>query len=293
MISIVTGRTSAYNQVSKNIVPWQGKILTAFSKYFFDVTKDIYPNWVLGYPHPDVIVGKWCEPHPYEYVFRNYLYGSLHDKFYAKGIKNPWGFNLPEGFKNGNPLPDVYFTPTKKSETDPPISWAEILNEGYLSNQELYSIIEIGKSINEKMKSIAKMANMVFVDFKLEFGWTGEKEIILIDAGITPHEARFWEMQNYVDFMNSDGQRVKLRQVSKEFYRKMVTDSGFDPSVPVSEDNIFPMLSEQHMNLLSTKYAQVYNRLTGNCISMDSEVNKDEYLQDMYEQTCEFLNTLV
>ncbi len=60
-IMVTTDRLSAFDRIIA-LIPFKGQVLNHLTKFWFENTKDICPNYIEAYPDPNVIVGKECKP---------------------------------------------------------------------------------------------------------------------------------------------------------------------------------------------------------------------------------------
>lgn len=290
LVSISTGRISAYNQLSENVIPDQGAILTGMSASFYSNISSLADAWVLRYPHRDVMVGYACTPLPYELIIRNYMTGSLFEKYYREGRDNPWGYQIESGLQDGDKLTLSLFTPTRKSKSDPPISENQILTEGVVSQDELENIKQVCFKINDLYQKIASGAGLILVDFKLEMGRCIDdpNRLMIIDEGITMQSARFWSNSNYQEYHQSP-ETVTLDQLSKQFYRNLIKGAGFDNTLPVSESNPYPVLSDEQVSQIRANDIQIYKTLTGKVFHESLPMTIEEYLDDMHSKIVKFI----
>src|SRR3989338_11140177 len=71
---IATDRQSAFDRILARI-PFKGQVLTQTSAFWFEKTKDIIPNHVIGVPDHNVVVCKKLKVFPVEVVVRGYITG--------------------------------------------------------------------------------------------------------------------------------------------------------------------------------------------------------------------------
>src|SRR6185436_11342385 len=102
--------------------------------FWFDQTKDIINNHILGNPDPNVLIVKKCKPLPIEVIVRGYIVGSLW-RDYDKGKRSKCGIPLPDGLKQNEKLKSPIITPTTKSRHghDEDISKEEIIKQGLVA----------------------------------------------------------------------------------------------------------------------------------------------------------------
>ena len=98
LVVVATDRISAFDHILPKPIPHKGAVLNQIAAHFLNATKDIVPNWLLATPHPNVSVGKRCEPVRIEMVIRGYLAGHS-AREYKAGKRILCGVNLPEGLK--------------------------------------------------------------------------------------------------------------------------------------------------------------------------------------------------
>ncbi|CAN0461003.1 unnamed protein product, partial [Phaeothamnion confervicola] len=107
IVLVSTDRQSAFDRQLAHI-PFKGSVLNQTSAWWFERTKHITPNHVLGTPDPNVTVGMKAEVFSIEFVMRGYLTGSTSTsiwKNYEKGVREYCGFALPEGLRKNQKLP--------------------------------------------------------------------------------------------------------------------------------------------------------------------------------------------
>src|SRR5690606_14012070 len=73
LVMIASDRISAFDVVLPKGIPYKGQVLNQIAEQFLNATKDIVPNWLLSSPHPNVSIGKMCQPFKVEMVVRGYL----------------------------------------------------------------------------------------------------------------------------------------------------------------------------------------------------------------------------
>src|ERR687891_1118762 len=118
---VASDRISTYDVVHPAPIPDKGKVLTALSVLWFDLTRDIVPNHLLSTTEgvPDEFRGramrvKRLRMLPVECVVRGYLSGSGWKDYQATGRVS--GIELPPGLRESEQLPEPLFTPSTKAE---------------------------------------------------------------------------------------------------------------------------------------------------------------------------------
>ena len=99
-------------------------------------------------------------------------------------------YGLEEGKKLKKPVFELSY---KNDElNDPLINNDHAVALGIVTEEELENIRTQALKINELLQKLYLDANLVLVDFKIEFGKTKDGEIILADE-ISPDTCRLWD----------------------------------------------------------------------------------------------------
>jgi len=107
---------------------------------------------------------------PVEFIFRGYLTGSLFQKFYSKGLPNPYGVNLEPGLKAMSPFSEPIFTPTDKSETDEPLNTEETIR---CHSEATGALFKVFKLVRNHLRGIG----LELVDSKFEVVWMNQAQL--------------------------------------------------------------------------------------------------------------------
>src|ERR1700735_5672279 len=137
LVMVVSDRISAFDVVLPEPIPYKGQVLNQIAAKFLEATSDIVPNWVVSVPHPNVTIGRICDPFKVEMVIRGYLAGHSWRE-YSAGKRLLCGVPLPEGLKENDKLPAPVITPTTKASVghDEDISKDDILAKGIVSGED-------------------------------------------------------------------------------------------------------------------------------------------------------------
>ncbi|WP_072679754.1 phosphoribosylaminoimidazolesuccinocarboxamide synthase [Arcobacter sp. LA11] len=130
----------------------------------------------------------------FEFIFRNYLTGSLFDAI--QNGNDPYGLDLPTDLKQWHKFETPIFTPTTKGIKDEPLNSAKV--------REVFP--EIITSMEKLFKDFTKYAEdngIVVVDTKFEIFIDANGEWVLGDEVLTPESSRFiakedFDAQNYI-----------------------------------------------------------------------------------------------
>lgn len=258
-ILVTTDRLSAFDRIIA-CIPFKGQVLNAMTKFWFENTKDICPNYIESYPDPQVIVGRECKPIMVEMIVRGYITGSTSTSawtIYANGGRNIGGNILPEGLKKNQRLPSPIITPTSKAahgDHDRNLTPEEIIGEGLLTEEQWEKLSNYALMLYARGVEVAARQGVILVDTKYEFGFTPEGEIVVIDEIHTPDSSRFWIASTYEERL-SNGQEPE--NINKEFLRLWLANQGY-----VGEGEV-PAIPEEILVETAQKYIQAYEMITG------------------------------
>ena len=256
LVMIASDRISAFDVVLPKGIPYKGQVLNQIAEQFLNATKDIVPNWLLATPHPNVSIGRMCEPFKVEMVVRGYLAGHA-ARTYASGLRTLCGVTLPEGLKENDRLPSPIITPTTKASEghDEDISREEIIKQGIVSKEHYEQLEKYTLALYARGQEIANKMGLILVDTKYEFGlFNGE--ITLMDEIHTPDSSRYFYLEGY-DERQKKGEEQK--QLSKEFVRRWLIENGFQGK----EGQQVPHMGEEWINEISARYIELYEKVTG------------------------------
>lgn len=263
---VASDRISAFDVVLPKAIPHKGQVLNQIAAKFLQATSDIVPNWVTSVPHPQVTIGKKCEPFKVEMVIRGYLAGHA-AREYKAGKRMICGVPLPEGLRENDRLPSPIITPTTKASEghDEDISKEDILAKGIVSPED-YAILEkYTHALYKRGSQMAKDKGLILVDTKYEFGKFGD-DILLIDEIHTPDSSRYFYSDSY-DALQKAGQ--PQRQLSKEFVRQWLIANGFQGK----EGQAVPEMPDEFIEEISARYIELYEKITGD--SFQKGLTKD------------------
>lgn len=275
---VATDRISAFDVVLPHPIPYKGQVLNQIAATFLKATEDIVPNWVIATPHPNVTIGKKCEPFKVEMVIRGYLTGHAWRE-YNSGKREICGVNLPDGLKENDKLASPIITPTTKADEghDQDITKGEILEQNIVDFDD-YAILEkYTYDLFDRGTELAKEKGLILVDTKYEFGkYNGE--ILLIDEIHTPDSSRYFYADGYAQ-RQWDGQPQK--QLSKEFVRQWLIGNGFQGK----EGQRIPEMTEEVIRDISNRYIELYENIMGKAFEKYEGENTIEQIQKAIEDS--------
>src|SRR5258708_6366751 len=124
MLMVASDRISVFDVVLGDEIPDKGRALTALSTFWFEQTRDIWPNHLVSsdptdLPEtagPDVagraMLVRAARPVRLECIARGYLFGSAWSEYEANGTV--CGTTLQPGFHQAEQLRQPIFTATTK-----------------------------------------------------------------------------------------------------------------------------------------------------------------------------------
>jgi len=256
VLLLASDRISAFDHILPKPIPHKGTVLTGVATHFLKATFDIVPNWLEAVPSPNGAFGRRCEPIKIEMVIRGYLAGHAWRE-YKTGKRVLCGVDMPDGMKESDRFPSPLITPATKAEEghDEDISREDILRLN-LVPKDVYSQLEAyTRALFERGTQMAEKRGLILVDTKYEFG-ISEGEVYLIDEVHTPDSSRYYVADGYAE---RQAKGEKQQQLSKEFVREWLMENGFQGL----EGQQMPEMPEEFVHVVSERYIDLYERLTG------------------------------
>ena len=261
LLLVATDRISAFDVVLADPIPGKGRVLTAFSLFWFERTRELVDNHLVtadrsAFPAPfdadpeftgRAMLVERAEVIPMECVARGYLSGSGWAQYRTTG--QVCGIELPAGLVESDRLPEPIFTPTTKASEghDLPLTPAGAQD---LVGVGLYERLkELTLTIYERIAETALTSGVIVADTKFEFGFAGG-ELLLVDEVGTPDSSRFWPADVYAP----GGPQPSF---DKQYVRDWLDASGWDHEPPP------PALPPEVVEATAAKYREAYERVTG------------------------------
>lgn len=199
---------TAFNALKKGTITDKGTVNATVSASLFKllVSEGIRTHFV-DQPAPNELQLERLEMIPLEVVVRNIAAGSLCKRY---GIAS--GQILEE------PLVEFFY---KADELQDPM-----LNDDHVtqvlkivSKPELQQIKDLTLKINQILQAFFLRCNLRLVDFKLEYGWDADHNIVLGDE-ISPDNCRLWDVtDNRV--LDKDRFRMDMGDVESSYQEVM------------------------------------------------------------------------
>jgi phosphoribosylaminoimidazole-succinocarboxamide synthase len=264
LLLITTDRQSGFDRML-GAIPYKGQVLNRTSLSWFNATKHIIGNHVLSSPHANALLARKCRVFPIEFVVRGYLTGSTDTSIwtqYAAGARSFGGLTLHDGMKKNHPLPAHILTPTtKEKDHDRPITPAEIVAEGWLTEGEWELASAKALELFAFGQKLAAERGLILVDTKYEFGVAPDGEILLIDEVHTPDSSRYWLADTYEARLTA---AQEPDMIDKEFFRLWFRDRC-DPY----RDAVLPTPPADLIAELASRYIQLFEKITGDPFTPD------------------------
>ena len=200
---------TAFNGLKRGKIVDKGVINNQLSALFFQELEaaGIPTHFVRVLGEREMLVRR-LEMLPLEVVVRNVTAGSL-----AKRL------GTEEGIKLWRPVVELYYKDDALG--DPFINEYHIAAMEWADLEDVQKIQALGLEVTAVLQGILRPAGIILIDFKLEFGKSGQ-DIILGDE-ISPDTCRFWD-ENTGQRLDKDRFRRDLGQVEEaylEVYRRV------------------------------------------------------------------------
>jgi phosphoribosylaminoimidazole-succinocarboxamide synthase len=255
LLIVASDRISAFDVVMGEHIPDKGRVLTAFSAFWFDHLADVVPNHLVATDVPDLpeewvgrvqLVHK-AEMLPIECIVRGYLSGSAWKEYRTAGTMH--GQRLPEGLRESDRLPTPVFTPSTKAETghDVNISFDESVD---LVGRELAEQArDVSLELYRRGAAWAAERGIVIADTKFELGLV-DGELVVADEVLTPDSSRFWPADQVTPGATPPS-------FDKQPLRDWLETQTWDKTPPA------PALPEEIVRSTRARYVEAYERITG------------------------------
>ena len=258
LVMVASDRLSAFDVVMPKGIPYKGQILNQIATKMMKDTEDLVPNWLISTPDPNIAIGHCCDPFKIEMVIRGYLSGHA-AREYKNGKRLICGVQMPDGMIENDKFPSPIITPATKAdfgEHDEDISKEDIIAKGIVSKSDYEILEDYTFKLFIRGSQIAKERGLILVDTKYEFGKTKSGKIVLIDEIHTPDSSRYFYEDGY-ELRQQKGEPQK--QLSKEFVRQWLIKNNFQGL----ENQTVPIMSDDYVNLVSDRYIELYENITG------------------------------
>ena len=207
LLAVYKDDATAFNAQKKGQIKGKGEINCTIAATLFQyLEKAGIATHYIDCPQTDQMRVKAVTIIPLEVVVRNIAAGSLCRQT-----------GLPEGQILPKPLVEYYLKDDALG--DPLLTRDRLSLLNLASPEQLATIEEITLKINQHLQEFFKLCNITLVDFKLEFGFNSEQQILLADE-ISPDTCRLWdstETDPQARVMDKDRFRKDLGQIESAY----------------------------------------------------------------------------
>ena len=191
LIQFFKDDATAFNAKKFKIISSKGIINNFISSFFMEkLTENGINNHFVKRINSREQLVKKLKIIPVEFVIRNFAFGSILKRY---GIKEEYEFTKP--------LVELFYKDDDLN--DPLINDDHAIEFNWLNKDELINLKEESLKINKFLINIFKKINIQLIDFKIEFGFTfdknGKKNIMLADE-ISPDNCRLWDTESKLNF---------------------------------------------------------------------------------------------
>lgn len=269
LLIVATDRISAFDCVSPTPIPRKGEVLTALSRFWFELLAHIIPNHMITARleempekirrHDEGLRGRSMfvrrtEVFPVECVVRGYLSGSGWKDYLSTG--EVCGHRLPSGLQESAQLPEPIFTPATKAESGHDENISEARMSDLLGTETTRFLRDISLKLYTEASDYARSRGIIIADTKFEFGRDINGQVILIDEALTPDSSRFWPADKY----QPGGPQPSF---DKQFVRDYLETLSWNKRPPA------PALPPEVTEATTARYLEAYRLLTG--VSLEAE----------------------
>jgi phosphoribosylaminoimidazole-succinocarboxamide synthase len=264
---VVTDRISAFDRVIGTL-PFKGQVLNSLAAFWFEETKHVAPNHLLGIPDPSAMECVECQPLQVEMIVRAYLTGVSSTSIltaYRAGQRTFCGHALPDGLEEHGPLPEPIVTPTTKAPQgahDENVSREEIIASGMITAKHFDAAAEYAMALFAHGQKVCAARGLILVDTKYEFGIDPSGRIVLIDEIHTPDSSRYWFAKSYAE-RRQKGQAPD--SFDKEYVRRWLAEQGYKGEGPI------PTLPDDVRLEAARRYIEACETVRGSAFSPDLE----------------------
>ena len=257
LLMVATDRVSAFDVVLPDLIPGKGKILTAISKFWFSLCKDIVPNHLIDRRPEEVLTREeatadMCQrsllvrrlqPLAFEAIVRGYLCGSGWRDYQLNRTVS--GVVLPPGLSHCARLPEPIFTPSTKAPHgahDMPVGFQDMAAS--ISLERATEVREKSLAIYRRCSDYARARGLIIADTKFEFAYDDSGKLVLIDELVTPDSSRFW-------LQDSWHKKLPPPSLDKQLIRDHLESVGWNktPPAPALPESLLAQVAEAYQKI--------------------------------------------
>ena len=209
LLTVYKDDATAFNAQKKGQIQGKGAINCTITAALLQMLeKEAIPTHYIDCPSPNQMRVKAVKIIPLEVVVRNIAAGSLCRQT-----------GLPEGQVLPKPLVEYYLK--NDALGDPLLTRDRLFLLDIVTAEQLQILEEMALKINHHLQEFFTRCNITLVDFKLEFGFDSQNNILLADE-ISPDTCRLWdttETDPEARVMDKDRFRKDLGDVESAYQR--------------------------------------------------------------------------
>ena len=197
LLLVASDRISTFDVVLPTEIPDKGRVLTGLSVFWFERTRDIVGNHLVGTRQDGrSIECRRLDMLPVEFVVRGYLAGSGWVEYRDTGsiCRHP----LPAGLVEADRLPQPILTPATKAVEGHDLNISEPEAEELCGRDAYRAARHAAIALYRFGAAHAGARGLVLADTKFEFGLDPEGHVTLGDEALTPDSSRYWSATEYV-----------------------------------------------------------------------------------------------
>jgi len=279
LLLVATDRVSAFDVVMNETIPNKGRVLTQLTAWWLRQLEPSVQHHMLSADiseivrevpqlkdHEQELAGRsmLCRRStvfPVECVVRGYLAGSAWKEYRERGTLA--GERLPAGLRESDRLDPPLFSPATKADEghDENITLAQM--KAAIGDKFASVLAELSRKVYEAGRSIAAERGIIIADTKFEFGLipgAGPGTVILVDEVLTPDSSRFWPADRYAP---GSAQPSYDKQPLRDYLEGEKQAGRWDGNYPP------PRLPREVIDATSSRYLDIYHRLTGGPLKTD------------------------
>lgn len=201
---------TAFNGEKKGTIRGKGEVNCQMSSLLFQYLESQgVPTHFVRQTAPGQMLVKGVTILPVEVIIRNVATGSMHKRL---GVEEGKVFEQPV----------LEFCYKNDALGDPMVNDDHVIVMGWATPDQLLTIRQLAKKVNDLLKPLMLKAGLTLVDFKMEFG-VYQGQVILADE-ISPDTCRLWDVKSGKK-LDKDRFRQDLGQV-EEAYQEVMERMG-------------------------------------------------------------------
>jgi phosphoribosylaminoimidazole-succinocarboxamide synthase len=258
LLLVASDRISTFDVVLPTDIPDKGRVLTGLSVFWFERTRDIVGNHLLGMRQDGRSMEcRRLEMLPVEFVVRGYLAGSGWVEYRETG--SICSHLLPAGLVEADALPEPIVTPATKAVEGHDLNISEPEAENLCGRDAYRAARDAAIALYRFGAAHAGERGLVLADTKFEFGVDADGHVTLGDEALTPDSSRYWSAAEYAPGGSPPS-------FDKQYVRDWCLATGWDRTPPG------PALPEDVVAGTRARYVEAFERVT--------DIPFDRYLED-------------